>query len=126
VANGNDSTDTNGRSPFIRGGVLVGSGLGVSIGGVISLLTWVQGIPAKDEISTLRHQAATSLEVAKQHGEEFAILRNDFSALRAALEQQIKSAADDRFHGSEWEVHDRRIEERFDQIERRLDDLEGR
>jgi hypothetical protein len=71
----------------------------------------------------LSGKTRVAIEVAKDHGTELKLLREDYTALRgeiAGLRTTINRNMDDRFRGTDWERERRWIEQRFENLEQQI------
>jgi hypothetical protein len=71
----------------------------------------------------IANQTAVAIQVARDHGSELKLLRQDYTALRGEMtahRQQALKQMDDRFRGTDWERERRWIEGEFIRIEKRI------
>ncbi|MHC5066553.1 MAG: hypothetical protein ACYTG5_21565, partial [Planctomycetota bacterium] len=72
----------------------------------------------------ISNQTATAISVARDHGTELKLLREDYTTLRGELHlilQQLASRTDDRFRGTDAERMEERLTERIRSVEQRVE-----
>ena len=68
------------------------------------------------------NDARIAINVAEQHGEELLLIRGELSAVRKEMMDRTAM----RYTSRDALAHEKYVERRFDEIEKKLDKMEGR
>lgn len=72
----------------------------------------------------MSNQTAVAIDVARQHGDELQLLRQDYTQLHGEMRvilARIDSASDDRFRGRDAQAMEERLIERIRRLESKVD-----